>query len=162
MEAMFLVAALGAAGLLIFAVLRRVLGRGRKPGPELILDGSNVMHWREGGPSLDTVREAVDHLTAKGFTVGVIFDANAGYKLSGRYRDDDWFAAKLRLPGSRVVVVPRGTPADATILRAARDRGARIVTNDRFRDWADAHPEVTRPGHLVRGRYRAGRLQFDT
>ena len=56
------------------------------------------------------------------------------------------------------MVVSKGTPADPTILAAARDLGAQIVTNDRFRDWAEAHPEVTEAGHLVRGGYPSGKL----
>ena len=35
------------------------------------------------------------------------------------------------------------------------------VTNDRFRDWADVHPEVREPGHLIRGGYRDGVLWLD-
>lgn len=36
--------------------------------------------------------------------------------------------------------------------------GARIVTNDRYRDWAEAHPEIATPGHLIRGGWREGKL----
>ena len=50
-----------------------------------------------------------------------------------------------------MLVVPKGSPADPWILTTARDFGARIVTNDRYRDWAEAHPEVEKPGFLVRG-----------
>jgi hypothetical protein len=91
----------------------------------------------------------------------VIFDANAGYKLEGHYRDDDAFALRLGLPEAQVLVVPRGQPADPTLLAAARKMRARIVSNDRFRDGAKAHPEVSRPGQLIRGGYRGGRLWLD-
>ncbi len=64
----------------------------------------------------------------------------------------------IGLPGDQVVVVPKGTVADLTVLAAARDLGARVVTNDRYRDWAEQHPEVREPGHLVRGGYRDGQL----
>ncbi|SDZ60416.1 hypothetical protein SAMN05444004_13012 [Jannaschia faecimaris] len=40
----------------------------------------------------------------------------------------------------------------------ARDMGAIVVTDDRYRDWADDFPEVRRKGHLVRGGYRDGKL----
>ena len=56
------------------------------------------------------------------------------------------------------MVVNKGTPADATILAAARDLGARIVSNDRYRDWLDQHPEVDRPGALIRGGFEDGAL----
>ena len=59
------------------------------------------------------------------------------------------------------MAVPKGSPADQHILTAARDLGARVVSNDRFRDWSDAFPEVREPGRLVRGDYDAGRLSLD-
>jgi hypothetical protein len=46
-------------------------------------------------------------------------------------------------------------------LAAAADLGARVVTNDRYRDWVEQHPEVTEPGHLIRGGYKAGKLWLD-
>jgi hypothetical protein len=67
----------------------------------------------------------------------------------------------LGLAEDRIMVVPKGTPADKYALIAARDLGAWIVTNDRFRDWAKAHPEVVTPGHLIRGDYRDGKLWLD-
>lgn len=88
----------------------------------------------------------------------MVFDANAGYLVSDRYLHHGGFGKLLGLPEDRVMVVPKGSPADATVLLAARDLGARIVTNDRYRDWADRHPEVREPGYLIRGGYRDGRL----
>ena len=35
------------------------------------------------------------------------------------------------------------------------------MTNDRYRDWAEAHPELSAPGYLIRGGYRAGKLWLD-
>lgn len=56
------------------------------------------------------------------------------------------------------MVVPKGQPADGIILAVARDHHAQVVTNDRFRDWLEQHPEVADEGRLVQGGYRAGRL----
>ncbi|HBT00918.1 MAG TPA: hypothetical protein DEB47_13885, partial [Citreicella sp.] len=97
-------------------------------------------------------------LSAQGYAPGVVFDANVGYKLSDRYLDGFALAKLLGLRRDRVTVVARGTPADGVILAAARDHKARVVTNDRYRDWTDQHPEVAENGYLVRGGYRAGRL----
>jgi hypothetical protein len=91
----------------------------------------------------------------------VVFDANAGHKLTGRYKHDHALGKLLGLPEARVMVVDKGTPADPTILAAARDLGARVVTNDRYRDWAETHPEVASAGHLIRGGYRDGHLWLD-
>ncbi|MCL6283847.1 hypothetical protein M3P21_09930 [Ruegeria sp. 2012CJ41-6] len=127
----------------------------------IVLDGSNVMYWKDGTPQIDTVREVVDHLTRLGYAPGVMFDANAGYLISGTYRHDEPLSRMPGLPEERVMVVPKGVPADPYILTAARDLGAGIVTNDRYRDWVDDHPEITKPGHLIRGGYRSGRLWLD-
>ena len=32
-----------------------------------------------------------------------------------------------------------------------------MVTNDRYRDWAERFPDIRSPGFLVRGGYRKGR-----
>jgi hypothetical protein len=131
------------------------LGRWKKAPPKwIVVDGSNVMHWRDGQPGLEPVRDVLDHLTRQGYTPGVVFDANAGYLISDRYMHHDAFGRMLGLPEHRVMVVPKGTQADATVLLAARDLSARVVTNDRYRDWADQHPEVREPGYLIRGGYR--------
>lgn len=146
--------------LLCAAPIESGLARG-KDQKWLIIDGSNVMHWKEGAPKIDTVREVVAHLHALGFNIGVVFDANAGHILTGRYLHHRAMGKLVGLAEDRVMVVDKGTPADATILAAARDHGARIVTNDRYRDWADAHPEAREPGHLIRGNYRDGTLWLD-
>lgn len=124
----------------------------------VVVDGSNVLHWKNNEPRIETLREVVDYLTEQGFTPGVMFDANAGYLVSGKYKHDRSFATWLGLPEDRIMVVPTGTPADPAILTAARDLGARVVTNDRFRDWAEPYPEVRSPGFLIPGGYRKGKL----
>jgi hypothetical protein len=60
-----------------------------------------------------------------------------------------------------VMVVAKGVQADGFILQSARDLQARIVSNDRFRDWQDTFPEVASAGYLVQGGYREGRLWLD-
>jgi hypothetical protein len=129
--------------------------RGRR---HVVVDGSNVMYWKGAGPDLRTVREVVAELRDCGFVPGVIFDANAGHKLMGRYVHDGAMARMLGLPRKRVMVVDKGAVADQWILASARDLKARIVTNDRYRDWAGAHPEVAEPGFLIRGGYRDGKV----
>jgi hypothetical protein len=125
------------------------------------VDGSNVMHWQNEVPQIATVRIVVDALEARGFHPGVVFDANVGYKIGDRYQDDAAIARMLGLTENQVLVVPKGTPADPCLLQTARDLGARVVTNDRYRDWAEAHPEVRTPGFLIRGGFRDGSLWLD-
>lgn len=135
-------------------------GRPRHAGPTqtltnpILVDGSNVMHWKDERPEILPVQSVIRELKRRGFTPGVVFDANAGYKLAGRYINELEFASLLDLPDSQIFVVPKGTQADPYLLDAARGFQARIVTRDRFRDWAEAHPEVTKQGFLIRGGYR--------
>ena len=128
----------------------------------IVVDGSNVMHWKGETAQLTTLQEVVRSLADQGYQPGVVFDANAGYKLSGRYMDDSPLAFALGLSTDRVLVVPRGEPADPVILTAARELGATVLSNDRFRDWAEHFPEVAQPGHLRRGGYRNGVLWMET
>lgn len=122
----------------------------------IIVDGSNVMHWKDGTPRIETLRLVLDRLVALGFSPGVVFDANVGYLVANRYLHHGALARLLGLTEDRVMVVHKGTPADATILAAARDLGTPIVSNDQFRDWADAHPDPRRPQRLVQGGFRDG------
>ncbi len=141
---------------------RRGLFARRQVAPKyVVVDGSNVMHWKDKLPQLESVRAVVDQLTAAGYAPGVVFDANAGYKLLGKYTHDLAFSKLLGLPHNRVLVVAKGTPADPVILASARELGARIVSNDRFRDWAETHPEVRLPGHVIAGGYRDGQVWLD-
>ena len=132
-----------------------------RPANYIVVDGSNVMHWQDNTPRLSSLRAVLDHLTALGFTPGVVFDANAGYKIGDRYQHDGALGKMLGLPAERVLVAPKGTPADPLVLASARDLGARIVSNDRFRDWVEHHPELTEPGHLIRGGFTDGKLWLD-
>lgn len=146
----------GPIGLAAILILLRGRRAPAQEGPHVIIDGSNVLHWQDNTPSLEIVKQVIESVKAQGLTPGVIFDANAGYKIGNRYRDDGAFARLLGLPEDRVLVVPKGTPADAYILAAARDLQARVVTNDRYRDWAETYPEVAEPGFLIRGGVRDG------
>jgi len=129
--------------------------------PHVIVDGSNVLFWNGGAPALETVDAVVQDLLARGFMPGVIFDANVGYKIGSRYLDDAELARRLGLPDNRVLVVPRGTVADTVILSAARRIKAKVVTNDRYRDWAQDFPEIREPGFLIRGGLRNGLVRVD-
>lgn len=129
-----------------------------RSGKPVVIDGSNVMHWRDGTPDLTTVAEVIRTLQARGFAPGVMFDATVGHKIGSRYQDDAEIARRLGLPEANVLVVPKGTAADEYILKSARELGAPIVSNDRYRDWTEAHPEVTELGRVMRGGFRQGQL----
>ena len=162
-----LMAALLVAGLVgLIAILRAVIFLVRRrvaaPKRRIIVDGSNVMHWKDETPQIATVAAVVRLLQQRGFEPGVVFDANAGYKLAGRHMNDRHLGNLLGLPADQILVVPKGTQADPFILSAAREFGAPVVSRDRFRDWAADHPEVNEPGFLIRGGYHgSGELWLD-
>jgi len=133
-------------------------GRRAKPKNWIVVDGSNVMHWQDNTPQLAPLLRVVEDLKARGFAPGVVFDANAGWKLFGKYLNERDLGRMMGLPTDQVLVVPKGTQADPYILDTARKFKARIVTNDRYRDWAEAHPEVAEPGFLVSGAMQDGKL----
>ncbi len=155
---------LAALIVIVFLVVRIVRKSRDTPSKDqnwVILDGSNVLYWKDETPQIQTVREVLARVKELGFTPGVMFDANAGYLVSGSYQHDHRFSKQLGLPENHVMVVPKGRPADPYILAAARDLGARIVTNDRYRDWEAQHSEIRTPGFLIKGGYRAGKLWLD-
>lgn len=159
-DATLIVTALVAGAVLLLVLLwfRRRRGTQDAARAWILVDGSNVMHWQDKTPRIEPVRRVVADLKQQGYAPGVVFDANAGWKLAGRYLHDAALARLLDLPEAQVLVVPKGTQADPYILETARDLNARIVTNDRYRDWADRYPAVSTPGFLIRGSMRDGKV----
>lgn len=155
---MLIAAALGVVFLVLWAGRRRARVAPTRDEAWILIDGSNVMHWQDGVVALAPLTQVIGRLKALGYVPGVVFDANAGWKLFGRYLHDHDFAQLLGLETRQVLVVPKGTQADTYLLETAREFGVRIVTNDRYRDWAEAHPEVLEPGFLIRGGMRDGKL----
>jgi hypothetical protein len=76
--------------------------------------------------------------------------------VAGQYLRPEKLAKKLGLRQGQVLVAPKGTPADPLLLEEAARLGVRIVTNDRFRDWAEDYPITRDPERFVRGRVRDG------
>lgn len=142
----------------VAALILLVLARPKAKPVYIVVDGSNVMHWDRDTPSLATVGHVIGVLEGHGFTPVVWFDANVGYLVSDRYMGPDRLARHIGVTASHVFVAPKGTPADPLLLEGAGQLQARVVTNDRFRDWADDHPVVREPGFLVGGRIVDGSL----
>jgi hypothetical protein len=145
------------AGMVAVAVVLLFRARGRTGAVRwIVVDGSNVMYWDRETPSLDTVREVLRAVEAEGFVPLVWFDANAGHVVAGQYLRPEKLAKKLGLRQGQVLVAPKGTPADPLLLEEAARLDVRVVTNDRFRDWAGDHPMVQDPDRFVRGSVRDG------
>ncbi|MBN2907898.1 MAG: hypothetical protein JXJ18_14400 [Rhodobacteraceae bacterium] len=149
-----LICAVGALFLLVLAP--------RRSRPRwIVVDGSNVMHWNDETPALETVGRVVEALQGRGYAPVVWFDANVGYRVGQRYMGPRPLANALGLPERQVFVAPKGTPADPLLLRGSDRLKARVVTNDRFRDWVEDHPQVQEPGFLVRGHVRGGAVRLE-
>lgn len=147
--------------LLLAAVVLLSLVLRRRRRPIIVVDGSNVMFWADETARLDTVRTVIDRLRAAGFRPVVWFDANAGYRLADRYLGPRPLARQLGLSHANVRVAPKGTPADPLLLEMASHLGAPVVSNDRFRDWAHAFPDIVTGDRMVRGRMKAGELRLN-
>lgn len=132
-----------------------------KSRPQAVIDGSNVMHWNDNIPRFAPISQVLRLLESRGYQAGVMFDANAGYKLAGRYMNDFEFGRHLGVGKDRVMVVPKGTQADPFLLRYASHAGAIVISNDRFRDWLAEFPDFAQPGRLVRGDWRNGAVWLD-
>ena len=151
---------LAAVVLLLRAALAG-LPAARKAKPWVVIDGSNVMYWRDERPSLVPLQQVVAAVETAGFRPMIWFDANVGYKLGTRYMGEAELSQALSLGRSQIRLAPKGTPADALLLAHATKLGTGVVSNDRFRDWAAAFPSVAEEGVLVRGRWVDGTVRLD-
>ena len=94
-----------------------------------IVDGSNVAHATEGGEArLANLQLMRDKLVEKGLDPVLVVDAAL------RHQIDDPAAYEKMVEDGELKQAPAGTDADYFILSFARELGARVVSNDRFRD----------------------------
>ena len=104
-----------------------------------IVDGSNVAHSTEGGSArLENIILMRDKLIEKGLEPVLVVDAAL------RHQIDDTSAYEQMVEKGEVKQAPAGTDADYFILSFARELGARIVSNDRFRDRMPEFKDVSR------------------
>ena len=105
--------------------------------PRAIVDGSNVAHSSEGDEAkLNNIKLVVRKLKAEGYDPIVVADAAL------RHQIDDKEGYERRVVEGKIRQAPAGTDADYFILAFARELDCLIVSNDRFRDRAEAFPEV--------------------
>lgn len=104
-----------------------------------IVDGSNVAHSTEGGSArLENIILMRDRLAEQGLEPIVVVDAAL------RHQIDDTAAYEKMVEDGELKQAPAGTDADYFILSFARELGARIVSNDRFRDRMPEFKDVSR------------------
>lgn len=105
--------------------------------PIALVDGSNVAHSSEGDEArLQNVKLVVRKLIAEGYEPVVVADAAL------RHQIDDKEGYERRVEEGKIKQAPAGTDADYFLLAFARELDAVIVSNDLFRDRAEAFPEA--------------------
>jgi hypothetical protein len=103
----------------------------------VLVDGSNVAHSTEGEKPLVANLLAVrDKLKEEGLDPIIMADAAL------RHQIDDQKVYEDMIESGSVRQAPAGTDADYFILSFARELGADIVSNDRFRDRIKQFPEA--------------------
>ena len=110
------------------------------PRPEserVIVDASNIAHSTEKeSPRLTNVRLGPDRLTEQGLTPILVADAAL------RHQIDDGEGYEALVKSGEIQQAPAGTDADFFILTFARELGAAVLSNDRFKDRIEHFPEV--------------------
>lgn len=102
----------------------------------VLVDASNVAHATEGGEArLANIRLVQGKLREEGLDPVIVADAAL------RHQIDDKNRYEQMIENGLVHQAPAGTDADYFILSFAREMGAPILTNDRFRDRAAEFPE---------------------
>lgn len=99
---------------------------------EIIVDGSNLCYEGDKFIGLVALRALSQRLVAD-YEVTVVFDRSITQRL--RLRNSD--AVRAQLPGVKVHIVTTQLGADETILDAAQDPNAYVLSNDRFAEFPD-------------------------
>jgi len=110
-------------------------------GPEqlgkALIDASNVAHSSEGGEGrLRNIELVVEKIREDGFEPIVVADAALRHQIDNSARYEQMIEA------GKIHQAPAGTDADYFILSFARELGAKIVSNDRFRDRLESFPDA--------------------
>ncbi len=105
----------------------------------VVIDGANVAYEERsagGKPKLSNLLKVRRELEERGQEAVIIVDASLKYDI-----DDQTQMAAL-IESQHIRQVPAGTDADFFILEIADEHDARIVTNDRYRDYQSRYPWI--------------------
>ena len=103
----------------------------------VLIDGSNVAHSSEGEKArLANILVVADKLREEGMEPIIVADAAL------RHQIDDRGAYEKLVDDGKIKQAPAGTDADYFILSFARELGASVLSNDRYRDRIAKYPEV--------------------
>jgi hypothetical protein len=117
----------------------------------IIIDGANVAYEERsagGRPKLSNLLKVRRELEERGFEALILVDASLKYDI------DDQQQLETLIASQQVRQVPAGTDADFFIIQLAEQLDARIVTNDRYKDYAERFPWIPErrlPYMIVKG-----------
>ncbi|WP_439102442.1 NYN domain-containing protein [Congregibacter sp.] len=122
-------------------------------GRHFVLDGTNIalLHGPRH-PELRYVLAIAQHLGKNGGSFTCFFDANTSYLFrDGRPEQLACFEQLISEQpwAEHFRVVPSGTQADPWILEHAKEEGADVISNDRFKDRAKAHRWIWKRRHSL-------------
>ena len=116
-----------------------------------MVDGANVAYEEKGDdgkPRVSNIVAVRRALEEDGLEPIVVIDASLKYEV------DDPARLEEMIESQDVRQVPAGTDADFFIIEIAEQHGARVVTNDRYRDYQKRHPSIAErrlPYMIVKG-----------
>ena len=105
----------------------------------VVIDGANVAYEEKSGggkPKLSNLLKVRRELEERGLDPIIVVDASLKYDI------DDQAQMEALIESQHIRQVPAGTDADFFILEIAHEPDARIVTNDRYRDYQSRYPWV--------------------
>ena len=117
----------------------------------VVIDGANVAYEERsagGKPKLSNLLKVRRELEERGMEAVIIVDASLKYDI------DDQGQLETLIKSQHVRQVPAGTDADFFIIQFADQLDALIVTNDRYKDYAERYPWVNErrlPYMIVKG-----------
>ena len=106
----------------------------------VVIDGANVAYEERsagGKPKLSNLLKVRREMEERGQEAVIIVDASLKYDI-----DDQTQMAAL-IESQHIRQVPAGTDADYFIIQFAHELDALIVTNDRYKDYAEQYPWIT-------------------
>lgn len=112
----------------------------------IAVDGSNALY---GGGTSDTpkvrnLKLVIEKLKEAGYKPVVFVDASRKYDVDNR---NAYFQMRRV---DKLREVPAGSPADCWILQYATRTGCKVISNDRFQNWAEKFPIVEKQERFVR------------
>ena len=117
----------------------------------VVIDGANVAYEERsagGKPKLSNLLKVRSELEERGCEAVIIVDASLKYDI------DDQEQLEALIHSQQIRQVPAGTDADFFIIQFADQLDALMVTNDRYRDYAERFPWIPErrlPYMIVKG-----------